>query len=320
MINNLKIAFMGSGLFAYNIITKLINQGVAINTIYTKPNKPSGRGQKLTESMVYNLAVANNINVVTVPNFKNLTDAQQFINAGFDVALVASYGVLLPDNMLNAPKYGCVNVHGSVLPYWRGASPVQTSILHNKACGVTLMQMDKGLDTGDIIEIVEYNLTNNSYFTEVFNDLSVLGANMLLNYLNNIANNIPIKTTKQNNALATKCGIITKQQGALNFNNLAQHLQNQVRAFQVFPTSFFTYNNTIIKVLKASVVNNITNITATAWANQPVGTIINNSNLQILCANNTVLQIDTLQRPSKKPMEYNVFKQGFNFNLGDTLN
>lgn len=317
MVNNLKIAFMGSGLFAYNIITKLLNQGVVINTIYTKPNKPSGRGQKLTESMVYNLAIANNINVVTVPNFKNLADIQQFVNAGFDIALVASYGVLLPTDVLNAPTYGCVNVHGSVLPYWRGASPVQMSILHNNACGVTLMQMDKGLDTGDIIEIAEYKLNNNSYFLSVFNDLSALGTNMLLKHLNNIANNIPIKTTKQNNALATKCGIITKQQGKLNFSNSAQYLQNQVRAFQVFPTSFFTYNNTVIKVLQASVVNN--NLGSTMGGKQ-VGTIVNNTNLQILCANNTVLQIDTLQRPSKKPMEYNVFKQGFTFTVGDVLN
>lgn len=306
----MKICFMGTPSFASSALVALLKHNYNVACIYTKEPKKRGRGNQVSYTEVHQLALKHNIPCRTPKSLKkSLAEQEWFIKQGFDLAIVASYGLILPESILKAPKYGCWNIHASLLPAWRGASPIQMAIANgDKATGITIMQMDKGLDTGDIILQESLPIHETTTFVELYNQLADLGASLLLKTLDLLKQN-KIKKTKQDDALATFAGLLNKEDGYLNFNEKADVLHRKVNAFNPFPSTVIHYKEDIKVLATTPLLQN---------HNSPCGTILSANPLQIACKN-SILQINILQRQGKKPLNAKEFVKGFPFNVGEKV-
>lgn len=198
----------------------LVNSQHHVIAVYTQPDRPSGRGRKLAPSAVKTVALKNNINVYQPVNFKNSSDIEILEQLNADIMIVVAYGLILPKAILQAPAKGCLNIHGSILPKWRGAAPIQRAILAgDKETGVTIMQMDKGLDTGDMLTIHRCPIEANDTASSLHDKLAVLGSQALLHTLKKIPSN-KINAIPQDNSLSTYAKKITKQEGRIDWIDL----------------------------------------------------------------------------------------------------
>jgi methionyl-tRNA formyltransferase len=307
----MKICFMGSSIFARIICEYLLNKNIQIDCIYTQAPKPKGRGKHLELTDLHSMALKYNIPVETPANFKEEATKTTFKNYNFDLALVASYGIILPQFILDCPTYGCINVHGSILPKYRGASPIQMA-LHNgeKTTGITIMQMDKGMDSGDIITTKEININYPIEFNDLYKQLAELSCEALLNTILELKHNGKVNKTPQNHNLATFTKILTKEDGRINFNLHANSIVNKILAFNPFPSTYFYYKEEPIKILQA--------IAYEKNHNNKIGEVINLNPLTI-AVNNSILEIKVLQRAGKNPLNAKDFLNGFKLNIGDIL-
>ncbi|XWO14175.1 Methionyl-tRNA formyltransferase [Candidatus Hepatincola sp. Pdp] len=311
----MKICFMGTPSFASVTLNALLQNNYNVACVYTKEPKKRGRGTAVSKTEVHKIALQHNIPCRTPKSLKKSAAEQEFFEAQkFDLAIVASYGLILPERVLNAPKYGCWNIHASLLPRWRGASPIQMAIASgDKKTGITIMQMDQGLDTGDIILQESIPINNNTTFEELYNQLANLGANLLLKTLAQLQQHTMVKTnivrTKQNDALATFTRLLTKADGYLDFHESAAVLHRKVNAFNPFPSTSMYYKENI-KVLATTPL--------LQHHDKPCGTILSVTPLQIACYE-SVLQINMLQRQGKKPLVAKEFVKGFPFIVGEKV-
>lgn len=248
----MKIIFMGTPDFATPALQALIDSEHDVIGVYSQPPRPKGRGMVLTKSPVHELAEANNIPVYTPKSLRKSDEEQQkFSELNADVAVVAAYGLLLPKPVLDAPKYGCLNIHGSLLPRWRGASPIQHAIWKgDDVSGITIMQMDEGMDTGDMIAKFEIPITSDTTAQSLFDDLSNMGGDAILNVLNDIDN---IKPEKQDDALATHAPMLKKTDGEIDLNAPAHEIDCQIRGLNPWPGTFVQGLKGRVKILKAHV-------------------------------------------------------------------
>ncbi|HPF78252.1 MAG TPA: methionyl-tRNA formyltransferase, partial [Alphaproteobacteria bacterium] len=181
MTKLLRIAFMGTPDFSVAALQALINSDHDVVCVYSQPPRPKGRGKKVQPSPVHQCAEAAGIEVRTPINFKDPKDIEDFKSLNLDVAVVAAYGLILPKSILDAPKYGCINIHASLLPRWRGAAPIQRAIwAGDTETGITLMQMDVGLDTGDMIAVEKLPITGQTICADLHDGLAVMGAKMIV--------------------------------------------------------------------------------------------------------------------------------------------
>ncbi|MGV3278985.1 methionyl-tRNA formyltransferase [Rickettsiales bacterium LUAb2] len=309
----MNICFMGSPLFAATILQNLLNNKYNITAVYTKAPASKNRGLKITRSPVHDLALTNNIKVYHPINFKNQIDVEEFTKQNFDLAIVAAYGLLLPLTILNAPKLGCINIHASLLPKWRGAAPIERSIAAgDHETGITIMQMEKGLDTGDMLNIGTIAITDQTTAKDLYQDLANLGSKLINQTLQQLSNNHNLSKTPQNHNLATYAKKLNKEEGKIDFNEESAIIERKIRAFNIFPSSYFIYNGELIKVHKAKISNN-------SFSFSP-GTIINNHNcLVISTGNNTSIELEILQRSGKKALPIIEFLKGFNFQINDII-
>ena len=306
---------MGTPSFASVTLNALLQNNYNVACVYTKEPKKRGRGTAVSKTEVHKIALQHNIPCRTPKSLKKSAAEQEFfIKQKFDLAIVASYGLILPEKILNAPKYGCWNIHASLLPRWRGASPIQMAIASGDIkTGITIMQMDQGLDTGDIILQESLPINDNTTFEELYNQLANLGAKLLLKTLaqlqqhNNVSTNMV--RTKQNDALATFTKLLTKADGYLNFHESATVLHRKVNAFNPFPSTSMYYKENI-KVLATTPL--------LQHHDKPCGTILSVSPLLIACFE-SILQINTLQRQGKKPLVAKEFVKGFPFIVGEKV-
>ncbi|MDR2007725.1 MAG: methionyl-tRNA formyltransferase [Alphaproteobacteria bacterium] len=306
----MKICFMGTPTFASAALQSILQAGYDVDCVYTRLPKPAGRGQKVITSSVYDLATEYGIEIQTPKSLRKSTEEQEkFLSYNFDLVIVASYGLILPSQVINAPKYGCLNIHGSLLPRWRGASPIQMAIASgDTTTGITIMQMDYGLDTGDMLLKREVAITQDTTFLSLYNELTLLGAELIVEALNLLQQGKLVRQ-KQDDSLATLAPILTKEDGLLNFNTTAQEINQKVRGFNPFPTTYFYYKDEVIKVLETEVVADAHGYTC--------GEIINKNNKELLIAcKNSAIKINKLQRPSKKPLLTEEVLRGFNFENG----
>ena len=299
----MKIAFFGTSDFAVPTLQKLIEDGHDIVVVYTQPPRKSGRGGKLKNTPVYNVAESFNLNIRCPEKLRNNDiEKEWFLSQDIDIAVVASYGLILPEYIIDYPKKGCINVHASLLPKWRGASPIQQAILSNDTeTGITIIQMDYGLDTGPII-CSEYTEIGDKDYITLHNELSNIGANLI----SNVLKETDIKSSPQQNMNASYAPKITKEDGKINCNNTAFYIAKQVRAYTPSPSVYFEYNGEKLKVGK---------VTPIYYDDDNIGTIhIEGKTMFIICADKTALYVEQLQRPSKTMMSIenhinnNIFK------------
>ena len=301
MSKALRIIFAGTPDFAAKHLAALIKSQHQVVAVYCPPDKPAGRGRKLTACATKELALTNKLIVEQPVNFKEQEVQQQLISYNADVMVVVAYGLLLPEVILSAPKLGCINVHGSILPKWRGAAPIQRSLeAGDSETGVTLIQMDKGLDTGAMILITRCAITSIDTSTSLYEKLAELGPDTLLEGLNLMdTGNYP--QIVQDNDASTHAAKLDKNEAELNWQLTAEVLDRKIRAYIPWPVAQFTFIDQKnaphkIKVWQASVINISDN-------NTGAGTIIAVDKGGIIVSTGQGgIRLETLQLPGKKAL------------------
>jgi len=241
-----KIIFMGTPDFAVPALQALINSEHEIIAVYTAPPKPAGRGKQLRKSAVHELAESAGLNVLTPESLKT----EQMSEC--DIAVVVAYGLLLPKHILSAPKHGCLNIHPSALPRWRGAAPIQRTIMAGDVkSAVCIMQMDAGLDTGAVLMREDFALHAKITAGELHDKCAELGAKLVLETINNISN---LKATPQLEHEVTYAKKITKDDEKIDWAKSAQEIENIVRGLNPFPAAYFEHNGEKIKLHACDVV------------------------------------------------------------------
>ena len=246
----MRIAFMGTPEFAVPTLDALLAAGHEVAAVYAQPPRPAGRGKGLDPSPVQQRAEEAGIEVRTPTSLKSADEQAAFAGLQLDAAVVAAYGLILPEPILAAPRYGCLNVHASLLPRWRGAAPVQRAILAGDAMtGVTIMQMERGLDTGPMLAVLPAEVGRKTA-GELTQELARLGATAMVRVLDLLPN---VGRMPQREERATYAAKIAKQEAKLDFERSAEEVERQIRAFNPAPGAFFEYENERIKVLAADV-------------------------------------------------------------------
>lgn len=248
----MRLAFMGTPDFAVPALKALHQAGHEIVAVYSQPPRPAGRGKRLSASAVQQTAEALNIPVHTPVSLKSSAEQASFAALNLDAAIVAAYGLILPQAILDAPRLGCINIHGSLLPRWRGAAPVQRAILSgDEQSGITIMQMEAGLDTGPMLMKSAIAIADKTA-GEVAAELAQLGAQMMVDYL---AAPDDFAAEPQDDSLVLYAAKIEKQEARLDFSQSAQQLLRQIRAFNPAPGAFFEYGGERYRIHAAEVID-----------------------------------------------------------------
>lgn len=307
----MKIVFMGTPDYAVNTLNALIKDRHEIAAVFCQPDKPVGRKQILTPPPVKVCALEHNIPVFQPNTLRDGKAYEILKEINPEVIVVVAYGKILPKEILNIPKYGCVNGHASLLPKYRGASPIQWCIVCGETkTGVTVMRMDEGMDTGDILDSVTTEIGDEETAEELFDRLAVISADLMVDTLKKLQNG-EITPTPQNHNEATYAPIIKKEMAKLDFTKTAADIHNAVRGYYSWPCAFFMLNGKRIKVLSAKIGDN---------TNKNAGTVIaNGEELVIACGNNTSIRLLTVQPEGSKPMTSKQMLCGNKITLGTVV-
>lgn len=295
-----RIAFMGTPDFAAQIL-KSLKAAYDIVAVYSQPPRPVGRGYKVSPSPVHKLALSLAIPVFTPRSLKTEEVQSQWKSLNLDLAIVAAYGLILPKPILEAPRWGCLNVHASLLPRWRGAAPIQRAILNGDThTGVTIMKMDEGLDTGDILLMKEMPISDITTSIQLQESLSHMGAEALMEvlplYLSGTLQPVP-----QPQLGITYAEKLSKKEGQLDWSLPASFLERKIRALNPWPGTWFDIGTDRIKVLDARVVPLSSPYTP--------GTILDDQ-LTIACSEDA-LQLLLVQKVGKSPLSVDAFLRGY---------
>jgi methionyl-tRNA formyltransferase len=290
----LKIVFAGTPEFAALHLQALIDSEHNVIAVYSQPDRPAGRGKKLQASAVKQLAVEHAIPVFQPPSLKTAEAQQALDEFQADIMIVVAYGLILPASVLSTPTLGCLNVHGSLLPKWRGAAPIQRSIwAGDSETGVTIMQMDEGLDTGAMLFKQSLNITKEDTSASLYQKLAEMGPKALLVTLATLAE---LQPQIQDDKVASYAKKLSKEEAKIDWGLSAEQLERNIRAFNPWPVAFFTLNEVNIKVYSSNVIKSEN-------PDIPAGQIVKSDKQGILVATgNDCLLITELQLPGKKPM------------------
>lgn len=289
----MRILFAGTPEFAVPALQALIGSSHQVIAVYTQPDRPAGRGRKLQQSPVKACALAAGVPVMQPINFKNPEDISTLQRWEADLMIVAAYGLLLPQAVLDAPILGCVNIHASLLPRWRGAAPIQRALLAgDDQTGITLMQMDAGLDTGDMLASASVGVAADATAADLHDSLKKLGADLLMEHLEDIGRGAVVPRA-QNDALATYAHKLTKQEAAMDWSKPAVQLEREIRAFNPWPVSFSSVAGRLVKVWSADLID-------TTTRNAPGRVLAHNNDGVRVCCGSGVLNIRELQFAGKK--------------------
>lgn len=312
----MRIVFAGTPDFAATHLAAVLQSGAhEVVAVYTQPDRPSGRGKKLAASPVKQLAEQHGIAVYQPDNFRDEHDRAALAALKPDVMLVVAYGLLLPQTVLDIPRLGCINVHASLLPRWRGAAPIQRAIeAGDSETGICIMQMEAGLDTGPVLARAVCPIVAEDTGGSLHDRLAVLGAKTLVRALDDLAAGTLTPET-QNNALATYASKLNKEEAHLDFSHAAIELDCQIRAFNPFPVSWCALpNGERLRVWAAGVEQSDKKI--------PAGTVfaLDASGLRVACGAG-VLLLTELQLPNRNRMTVRELVNGHLLHLqaGDQL-
>jgi methionyl-tRNA formyltransferase len=289
----LNIIFAGTPEFAALHLQALIGSVHNVVAVYTQPDKPAGRGKKLQSSAVKQLAISHDIPCYQPSSLKTADAQAELMAIDADIMVVVAYGLILPKAVLDFPRLGCINVHGSLLPRWRGAAPIQRAIWAGDAeTGVTIMQMDEGLDTGAMLHKASLTIAADDTSKTLYSKLASSGPSALLNALSEIET---LRPEVQNNELANYAEKLSKAEALIDWQHSSEQLSRNVRAFNPWPVSHFNHDEQAIKVWQASVVQ--------STQERSPGTVLEINNEQIIVATSVnALALEILQLPGKKAM------------------
>jgi methionyl-tRNA formyltransferase len=303
----LRVVFMGTPDFSTPILAALIDAGHEVVCVYSQPPKPVGRGHKTRPTPVHAFAESRGIEVRHPKSLKGEDEQQAFAALEADAAVVAAYGLILPKAILDAPRLGCLNVHASLLPRWRGAAPIQRAILAGDSeSGVTIMQMDEGLDTGDMLLSESVPITGDTTAEELHDHLSEIGASLLVEALGGLVAGV-LEAEPQPEEGVTYAKKLEKGEGKLDWSQPPTQLVRAVNAFTPWPGAFFEFGKERIKVLAAE-------------AGEGSGTLgqVLDDRLTIACAEGTFRPL-LVQRPGKGAMETEAMLRGYAIPKGTVL-
>lgn len=290
----MRIVFAGTPDFAAKHLQVLIEKQFNIVGVYTQPDRPAGRGKKPQASAVKQIAEAHKLTVFQPENFKSTEAINILRSLKPDLMIVVAYGIILPSAVLSLPTHGCINVHGSLLPKWRGAAPIQRAIwAGDKQTGVTIMKMDEGLDTGPMLYKSQLDIDANDTSASLYEKLAILGPQALSHALKNFAS---LAAEIQNPNNATYAQKLSKEEARINWHDDAVQLERNCRAFNPWPVQWFNVNNTAIKVWESHVAAPYSTLSLP-------GTIIraDKSGIEVSAGKDSIV-LTKLQLPGKKPL------------------
>ncbi len=305
----MRIVFMGTPEFAVPCLQKLIDCGHEVTGVFTQPDKPQGRKMIMTPPPVKELALANGIPVYQPMKMRDGTALEMLREANPDLAIVVAYGKILPKEILEFPKYGCINIHASLLPKLRGAGPIQWSVINGfEKTGVTSMQMDEGLDTGDMLIRKEIAIGENETAGELHDRVSLLGAEVLEETINALIAG-ELKPEKQNHDEFTYAPMLSKELSPIDWNLTAREVHNKIRGLSPWPSASAVLNGKKVKIHKSILA---------AETDKAAGEVVQNGKqLVVACGDGKCIEILTIQAEGKKAMSAADFMRGNSVNIGD---
>ena len=300
---------MGTPIFAVPILKSLFQNGYQVSVVYTQPPQKSQRGQKINKSLIQSLSETLNIEFRTPLSLKNNREEYEYLKKlDADLGIVVAYGQIIPNEILNLTKKGFINIHASLLPKWRGAAPIQRSIINlDKQTGITIMKINNKLDSGPIFNSYKIDISNNENAEIISNKLSLLGAEKILDNIDNILND-EIEFKEQNHADATYANKIEKSEGKIDWNNKAENIIGKINGLYPSPGAWFIYKGERFKILKAEI---------SEGKGKPG--IILDKYFKVAC-NNKSIKILEIQRQGKRPQKINEFMLGSQIKKGSNLN
>ena len=304
-----KIIFMGTPLFSVPILKSLHQNGYPISYVYTQPPQKSQRGQKINKSPIQSVAESLNLKF-RIPKYlkKNKKEYEYFKSIDADLAIVVAYGQIIPKEYLNLTKKGFVNIHASILPKWRGAAPIQRSIMSlDRETGLSVMKITEKLDTGPVCNTYKIDLNKNLNAKDVADKLSLIAAEKILDNIDDILNGTA-KFVEQDHSKATYALKINKEEGRINWNDSAKNIIGKINGLYPTPGAFFVFNGQRYKILKAEIGNGV----------GKAGEIISEK-LEVACKNNHSLKILEIQRQGKNPQKIDEFVLGSRIKKGSII-
>ncbi len=305
----MKIIFAGTPTFAAHALETLINSGYEIALVLTQPDRPAGRGMKLNVSAVKLLAQKYELTLLQPHSLNQSEVYTQLTTIGADVMVVAAYGLILPAKVLSIPRLGCLNIHASLLPHWRGAAPIQRAILAGeRETGITIMQMDQGLDTGDILIQRSIPIAHNDTTKTLYDKLTKLGSQCIIEALNLLSNG-SLTATPQNEAEASYAPKLNKKEAEIDWRLSADKISRSVRAFNPYPGTYSVIHGFPLKILQSRVTSNTTGNPGEILSTGQEG-------ITVACGNGTLV-IEVVQKSGGKKITAMEFLSGHALQPGD---
>lgn len=303
-----KIVFMGTSNFAVPILKSLYQNGYLISVVYTQPPKKSNRGQKLNKSPIHLFSENISLDVRNPQSLKNNNEEELFLTKlQPDIILVVSYGQIIPKNLLNIPKNGFLNVHASLLPKWRGAAPIQRSIMNqDKETGISIMKINENLDEGPVCSQYSIKISAKMNSEELSEKLSLIASEKILDVLDNIFEG-NIKFKDQDHSKATYAKKIQKIEGKIDWNENANKIIGKINGLYPYPGAFFSFNGERYKILKAEKSN----------TNGKAGSIVS-ENFEVCCGEGSI-KVLSIQREGKRVQKINEFLLGTQIKKGSNI-
>tara|TARA_B100001142_G_scaffold268464_1_gene273637 strand:+ start:791 stop:1714 length:924 start_codon:yes stop_codon:yes gene_type:complete len=304
-----KIVFMGTPMFAVPILKSLYQNGYPITDVYTQPPQRSQRGQKINKSPVQGIAETLNLEFRTPQSLKdNMEEYEHFKKIDADIAIVVAYGQIIPKEFLNLTKKGFINIHASILPNWRGAAPIQRSIMNlDKETGISIMKIAEKLDAGPVCNTYKINLENNLNAIDIGEKLSSIASEKILENIDNIFEE-KAKFIEQDHSKATYASKIEKTEGNINWNDPAENIIGKINGLYPTPGAFFLFKGERYKILKAEIGNGIGN----------PGDVVSDY-MEVICGNNQSIKVIEIQRQGKKPQNIGEFMLGSQIKKGSKI-
>ena len=305
-----KIVFMGTPLFSVPILKSLYQNGYSISVVYTQPPQKSQRGQKVKKSPIQGISETLNLEFRNPISLKNNKEEYQYLKKlDADIAIVVAYGQIIPKEFLSLTKKGFINIHASLLPKWRGAAPIQRSIMNlDRETGISIMKIKEALDSGPICNVYKLAISQNDNKEIISDKLSALAAEKILDNIDDILED-KLKFKDQNHKEATYASKIEKSEGKIDWNDSAEKIIGKINGLYPNPGAWFIYNGERYKILKAEISNGIGKI----------GTVLN-EHLEVSCNNNKSIKILEIQRQGKRQQKINEFMLGSQIKKGSILN
>ncbi|MBE6774727.1 MAG: methionyl-tRNA formyltransferase [Ruminococcaceae bacterium] len=308
----MRIAFMGTPDFSVECLKALVNSEHEVVGVFCQPDKPVGRKQELTPPDVKIEALKHGLDVYQPVSLRNGKGVSILETLKPDLVVVVAYGKILPDDFLAFPKYGCINVHASVLPKYRGASPIHYAVLNgDKTTGVTVQQMDSGIDTGDILTVKECEIGINDTTEYMYEVLAPLGAEAMMETIDLIEKG-ELKPVKQDETKASHVGLLTKEMSRIDWSDTAFNIHNKIRGLYSWPGASTVLNGKTLKIHSSVLCEKKGN-------NNPGAVIESDGKIIVCCGDNNTVELKTVQLEGKKRMDASVFLNGYPIKKGTVL-